>query len=100
MVDIPAVTHVLIPNLVCIMHLIIALKIEELIFFKFTKNPENKFASSVIVSPNTCYTVCVKAINLQCKYTFIYFNFVPLFMQLPLYVTTVNDTVCTCGFRA
>ena len=51
-----AVTHVLIKNSVCIMHLIIALKIEkieEFYFFlthctKLTKKHENKFASTVV----------------------------------------------------
>ena len=53
------------------MDLIIALKIEEFYFFlthctKLTKNHENKFASSIkMFFPNTCKTVCVKAINLQ-----------------------------------
>ena len=52
MIDIKAVTHVLIKNSVCIMHLIIALKIEEFYFFlthctKVTKNHKNKFASSI-----------------------------------------------------
>ena len=71
MIDIRAVTHVLIKNSVCILHLIIALKIEEFYFFlthctKLTKNHENKFASSIkMFFPNTCKTVCVKAINLQ-----------------------------------
>ena len=46
MIDIRAVTHVLITNSVCIMHVIIALKIEEFYFFlthctKLTKNHEN-----------------------------------------------------------
>ena len=54
MIDIRAVTHVLIKNLVCIRHLIIdiGLKIEEFYFFlthrtKLTKNHENKFANSI-----------------------------------------------------
>ena len=51
MIDIRAVTHVLIKNLVCII-LIIGLKIEEFYFFfthctKLTKNHENKFANSI-----------------------------------------------------
>ena len=46
MIDIRAVTHVLITNSVCIMHVIIALKIEEFYFFlthctKLTKNHEH-----------------------------------------------------------
>ena len=73
MIDIRAVTHVyvLITNSVCIMHLIIVLKIEEFYFFfmhctKLTKNHENKFANSIKkIFPNTCKTVCVKAIKLQ-----------------------------------
>ena len=71
MIDIRADTHVLITNLVCIRHLIIGLKIEEFYFFlthctKLTKNHENKFANSIkTFFPNTCKTVCVKAINLQ-----------------------------------
>ena len=71
MIDTRAVTHVLIKNSVCILHLIIALKIEEFYFFlmhctKLTKNHENKFANSIkMFFPNTCKTVCVKAINLQ-----------------------------------
>ena len=72
MIDIRAVTHVLIKNLVCILRqLIIGLKIEEFYFFlthctKLTKNHENKFADSIeTFFPNTCKTVCVKAINLQ-----------------------------------
>ena len=72
MIDIRAVTHVLITNVVCIMHLIIALEIEEFYSFffthftKLTKNHENKFANSInMFSPNTCKTVCVKANNLQ-----------------------------------
>ena len=78
MIDIRAVTHALIKNSVCIMHLIIALKIEEFYFFfthytKLTKNPENKFANSrKMFFPNTCKTVCVKAINLQGKYTYLF----------------------------
>ena len=52
MIDIRAITPVLIKNSVCIMHLIIALKIEFFYFFlthctKLTKNHENKFASSI-----------------------------------------------------
>ena len=52
MIDIRAVTHVLIKNLVCIRHLIIGLKIEEFYFLlthctKLTKNHENKFANSI-----------------------------------------------------
>ena len=51
-IDIRAVTHVLIKKSVCIKHLIIALKIEEFYFLltqctKLTKNHENKFASSI-----------------------------------------------------
>ena len=71
MIDIRAVTYVFIKNSVRIMDLIIALKIEEFYFFlthctKLTKNHENKFASSIkMFFPNTCKTVCVKAINLQ-----------------------------------
>ena len=48
-----------------------SLKIEEFDFFlthctKLTKNHENKFANSIkTFFPNTCKTVCVKAINLQ-----------------------------------
>ena len=59
MIDIRAVTHVLIKNSVCIMYLIIALKIEEFDIFlthctKLTKNHENKFASSIkMCFPNT-----------------------------------------------
>ena len=66
-----AITPVLIKNSVCIMHLIIAPKIEMFYFFlthctKLTKNHENKFASSIkMFFPNTYKTVCVKAINLQ-----------------------------------
>ena len=65
MIDIRAVTHVLITNLVCIRHLIIGLKIEEFYFFlthctKLTKTHENKFANSIkTFFPNTCKTVCV-----------------------------------------
>ena len=71
MIDIRAVTHVLIKNSLFIMHLIIALKIEEFYFFlthctKLTKNHENKFANSIkMCFPNTCKTVCAKAINLH-----------------------------------
>ena len=71
MIDNRAVTHVLITNSVCIMHLIIALKIEEFYFSltyctKLTKHHDNKFASSIqMFFSNTCMTVCVKAINLQ-----------------------------------
>ena len=47
MIDIVAVTHVLTTYYVCLMHLIIALKMEELEFFlthciKLTKNNKNK----------------------------------------------------------
>ena len=75
MIDIRAVTHVLITNLVCIMHLIIALKMEEFYFFlthctKLTKNQENKFANNIA---SQHMTVCVKAINLQGKYTYFFF---------------------------
>ena len=51
--------YVLITNSVCIMYIIIALKIEEVYIFlthctKLTKNPENKFASSIkMFFPNT-----------------------------------------------
>ena len=97
MIDIRAVTCVFIKNSVRIMDLIIALKIEEFYFFlthctKLTKNHENKFASSIkMFFPNTCKTVCVKAINLQWKYThFIYFNFVPLIVELPFCVLVVG----------
>ena len=71
MIDMWAITPVLIKNSVCIMHLIIAPKIEFFYFFlthctKLTKNHENKFASSIkMFFPNTYKTVCVKAINLQ-----------------------------------
>ena len=60
------------------MHLIIALKIEEFYSFfmhctKLTKNHENKFANSIkMIFPNTCKTVCVKAINLLWKYTYLF----------------------------
>ena len=60
------------------MHLIIAPKIEMFYFFlthctKLTKNHENKFASSIkMFFPNTYKTVCVKAINLQWKYTYLF----------------------------
>ena len=76
MIDMWAITPVLIKNSVCIMHLIIAPKIEFFYFFlthctKLTKNHENKFASSIkMFFPNTYKTVCVKAINLQWKYTY------------------------------
>ena len=69
--DIGAVTNVLTTNSVCLMHLIIALKMEEFDFFthciKLTKNHTNAFSSSINVFPNTYKTVCVKAINLQWK---------------------------------
>ena len=56
MIDIRAVPRVLITNSVCIMHLIIALKVEEFYFLltHCTKNHENKFANSIIFFPNTC----------------------------------------------
>ena len=52
MIDMWAITPVLIKNSVFIMHLIIAPKIEFVYFFlthctKLTKNHENKFASTV-----------------------------------------------------
>ena len=71
MIDIGAVTNVLTPNSVCLMHLILALKMEEYELFlthyiKSTKNHTNKFSSSIkIVFHNTYKTVCVKAINFQ-----------------------------------
>ena len=75
MIDIWAVTHVLIKNLVCIRHLIIGLKIEEFFFFlthctKLTKNHENKFSNSIKKKfPNTCKTVCVELpYSIVCDY--------------------------------
>ena len=71
MIDIGAVTHVLTKNSVCLMHLIIALKMEEFEFFlkhyiQLTKNHKSKCSSSIkMLFPNTYKTVCIKAINLQ-----------------------------------
>ena len=78
MIDMWAITPVLIKNSVFIMHLIIAPKIDFFYFFcthctKLTKNHENKFASSIkMFVPNTYKTVCDKAINLQWKYTYLF----------------------------
>ena len=52
MIDVGADTNVLTINSVCLMHLIIALKMEEFDFFlthciKLTKNHKNKFSSSI-----------------------------------------------------
>ncbi len=69
--DIGAVTNVLTTNSVCLMHLIIAFKVEEFEFvlthcIELTKNHKNKSSSSIKMGfPNTHKTVCVKSINLQ-----------------------------------
>ena len=51
MIDIGAVTNVFTTNSVCLMHVIIALKMEEFDFvthcIKLTKNHTNKFSSSI-----------------------------------------------------
>ena len=69
MIDIGAVTHVLTTNSVCLMHLIVALKMEEFEIFlkhciKLTKNHKKKYSIKMLF-PNTYNTVCIKAINLE-----------------------------------
>ena len=78
MIDIRAITPVLIKNSVCIMPLIIAIKIEFFYFFlthctKLTKNHENKFASSIkMFFPNTYVTHLHETSRMSAEFVFRY----------------------------
>ena len=70
--------------------MIFCLKIEEFLLFltccfKLTTNPESKFASTCkMCFPNTCKTVLCSGNQFLVKiHIFLFFNFVPLFMELP-----------------
>ena len=73
--------------------MIFCLKIEEFLLFltcrfKFTTNHESKFASTCkMCFPNTCKTVLCSGNQFPVKiHIFLFFNFVPLFMELPKFV--------------
>ena len=70
--------------------MIFCLKIEEFLLFltrcfKLTTNHERKFASTCkMCFPNTCKTVLCSGNQFPVKiHIFLFFNFVPLFMELP-----------------
>ena len=76
-------------NSVCKMH-DFCLKIEEFLLFltccfKLTTNHESKFASTCkMCFPNTCKTVLCSGNQFPVKiHKFLFFNFVPFFMELP-----------------
>ena len=78
--------------------MIFCLKIEEFLLFltccfKFTTNHESKFASTCkMCFPNTCKTVLCSGNQFPVKiHIFLFFNFVPLFMELPL--CTIFDCI-------
>ena len=71
--------------------MIFCLKIEEFLLlltccFKFTTNHESQFASTCkMCFPNTCKTVLCSGNQFPVKrHIFLFFNFVPLFMELPV----------------
>ena len=71
--------------------MIFCLKIEEFLLFltccfKFSTNHESKFASTCkMCFPNTCKTVLCSGNQFPVKiHIFLFFNFVPLFMELPI----------------
>ena len=76
-------------NSVCKMH-DFCLKIEEFLLFltccfKLTTTHESKFASTCkMCFPNTCKTVLCSGNQFPVKiHIFLFFNFVPFFMELP-----------------
>ena len=85
--------------------MIFCLKIEEFLLFltccfKFTTIHESKFASTCkMCSPNTCKTVLCSGNQFPVKiHIFLFFNFVPLFMELPNFVYFWQSIVKTCVF--
>ena len=101
MIYIRAVTHVLTTNAVCIMHLNIALKMEDLKKWthcnKLTRNPENKCPSSIKMFSPTHIRLFVLTQSIYSENTvhlFIYFNFVPIFMALPVCQHCLPGRIC------